>query len=309
MKKPPFISHTSFAVLATLAGALHSFATEAVLTDDTTVNRAIPHAAYYTQPTLAVAASVQGVADLSYLKFDLSSLPPETTGTQVMRATLEVYCDNITKSGTADIVAVTSPWVESIITGENPPALGPVVLAGTPLNLTDKRHWICFDVTPLVADWVNGNLSNNGLAIVPEYQLGVGGVAATFDSKENAATGHEAVLEIDLAGNGATGAQGPAGPQGNTGPAGPPGVAGPQGATGLAGPQGATGSIGPVGPTGPAGATGPIGPQAATQWVTGRRLHSRRLTPILRHGWRLHLGHAQDQQLGHQVHRGHGCGG
>ena len=60
-------------------------------------------------------------------------------------------------------------------------------------------------------------VANNGLAIVPEYQLGVGGVAATFDSKENAATGHEAVLEIDLAGNGAPGAQGPTGEQGPAG--------------------------------------------------------------------------------------------
>jgi hypothetical protein len=83
---------------------------------------------------------------------------------------------------------------------------------------------------------------------------------------------------------GATGAQGPIGPQGVAGPTGPQGLAGAdgakgatgptgaQGATGLTGAQGATGATGPQGLVGPTGPQGPAGmPQilsavGATKW-------------------------------------------
>jgi len=67
--------------------------------------------------------------------------------------------------------------------------------------------------------------------------------------------------------NGATGAQGPQGIQGETGATGaqgPQGIQGETGATGPQGPQGIqgeTGATGPQGPQGEAGATGPQGPQ------------------------------------------------
>ena len=65
------------------------------------------------------------------------------------------------------------------------------------------------------------------------------------------------------------GAQGPAGPKGDTGAEGPAGPAGPKGDIGAAGPAGPTGpkgdagAAGPAGPAGPkgdAGAAGPAGP-------------------------------------------------
>jgi hypothetical protein len=161
-------------------------ATEAILTDDTTTSRSTPRAFSHNQPMLGVAASAQGVAKMALLKFDLSNLPAGTPGAQISKATLRVYCRTVTKPGKIDIVPVTTSWIESSVTAANAPALGEVEVAGTPVLLTDKRRWISFDVTALVQDWADGSFSNHGLALVPQFTLGVGGIAAAFDSKENA---------------------------------------------------------------------------------------------------------------------------
>ena len=59
---------------------------------------------------------------------------------------------------------------------------------------------------------------------------------------------------------GATGPEGPAGPQGIQGPMGPVGPQGIQGDIGPEGPEGLQGPVGPVGPGGSMGPTGPAGP-------------------------------------------------
>lgn len=60
---------------------------------------------------------------------------------------------------------------------------------------------------------------------------------------------------------GAIGAMGLTGPKGDTGATGPTGLKGDTGATGLPGSKGDTGDIGPTGMKGDTGATGPIGPK------------------------------------------------
>jgi hypothetical protein len=147
MNKLYHILTTSLALLAALAAPLASRGSEAILTDDTTSNRAIPRAFYYTQPTLGVAASPQGVTKMAFLKFDLLNLLADTPSAQIRKATLRVYCSGITKPGLIDVVPVGSAWLESTVTGANTPTLGEVELAGTPVKLTDNRHWIAFDVT------------------------------------------------------------------------------------------------------------------------------------------------------------------
>ena len=103
-------------------------------------------------------------------------------------------------------------------------------------------------------------------------------IASNVEDKDNAdlyvRQGTKMKLIVDL--SGATGIQGPAGPQGkqgvqgpqgNVGPQGPKGDTGPQGpvgdtvATGAQGPKGDTGATGPQGPAGPKGDKGDIGPQ------------------------------------------------
>ena len=244
-------------------------AVTAVVTDDTTASTALPRASYRSTPTLNVATTLSGVSKRVFIRFDLSALPDGVSGAKIEKATLRLFCSNVKTAGSISIAPASAAWSEEILIGAKQPTVGDTEVAGLALKLTDQRRWVAVDVTPLVRDWVDGVIPNHGIAITPDFAIGVRGIVAAFDSKENAATGHEPSIEISLAGNGATGPQGPVGAEG---PVGPRGLQGEQGATGPIGPQGVVGAIGPVGPqgakgdrgdigmVGPQGGVGPIGP-------------------------------------------------
>ncbi len=225
MKKPLLLS-SSIALLTGFAGNLPALGTQVLLSDDTTANRGVPRAFYHTQPTLGVAATKTGIGKLALIKFDLGALPENLPGEHVVKATLRLYCSSVKSPGLVDLAPVVAPWVEGSVNGANTPALGEPEVSGIAVRLGDKRRWISVDVTTLVRDWVDGSFPNHGIALLPQFTLGVGGVVAGFDSKENGATGHEPTLEIVLAGSGAPGPQGPAGPKGEPGVAGTKGDAG-----------------------------------------------------------------------------------
>ena len=187
---------------------------------------------------------VQTGTDRSFMKFNLSTLPAGTTGNSVAKATLRLWINTVTTSGSMNIVRVTSAWSEDTITDATAPSLGSNEATAVPV--TDANSFVTVDVTALVKDWLNGVLANNGIAMVGN----AAGTSVRFDSKENTLTSHEAELEITLTG--------PPGPQG---PAGPQGIQGPQGVQGPTGPQGPQGSAGAPGPQGTTGPTGPQGPQ------------------------------------------------
>lgn len=142
MKNPHPISIILLMLLFSVASPVISRATEAILTDNTTIDRDTPKTLDYTHPMLYVVANTKGIVDVSYIKFAFPNLPPETTGAQVVKATLNLYCDNITRPGMVDLVSATTSWIESTVNGTNAPGLGPVEVAATPITLADKRHWI-----------------------------------------------------------------------------------------------------------------------------------------------------------------------
>jgi hypothetical protein len=199
MKNTSFILAKSIALLASLATLQPAYATNAILSDDTTINRAIPRAAYHNQPTIAVTATALGVGKMAYVKFDLSNLAIGP-GVTVRKATLRVYCSSVKRPGAIHLVPVLSPWHENEVTGVNAPTIGNATQPAMPINLGTKRHWVTFDVTEIVRDWMYGTTANYGIALVPQFTLGVGGVVASFDSKENAASSHEPVLDVVLDG-------------------------------------------------------------------------------------------------------------
>lgn len=182
----------------------------------------------------------------SYLQFNLSALP---AGAQVSKATLRLYVDGVLKPGSFDVYQLNAPWSENTLTYNTPPpALGTSATGGNPIAVTSAslNQFLLIDITSTVQAWVNGTLSNNGVALAV---TGSGTGIFSFDSKESILTGNGPELEIVL--------NGPTGPQGPTGPAGPQGLTGPAGLQGPIGPQGPAGPIGPQGPQGPSGPTLP----------------------------------------------------
>jgi hypothetical protein len=190
----------------------------------------------------------------TFLKFSLANLPTSITGNNIEGATLVLYVDSVGQPGTMDVYAVNGPWAQDTIRASTAPPLGSLLLSAVPVT---KTGYLSLDLTSAVAEWRNGSLVNNGIALVPSPGSNI---RVAFDSKEDESTSHPAQLDLVLV------AAGPPGPQGIQGVPGPAGQAGPQGAAGPTGPAGATGApgaqglTGPPGPAGIAGSIGPIGP-------------------------------------------------
>jgi len=187
----------------------------------------------------------------TFIQFNLSGVP---AGATVSNATLRLYVDAVSKSGTFDVYQLNTTWNENIVTFNTAPSLGTSATGGHPLSITSASYnqFLMIDITLLVKGWLDGSVPNNGLALA--LTSGSNG-SFSFDSKESLLTGNGPELEIALAG-----AVGPQGPQGSQGAQGPPGPQGLQGTQGPVGPKGDTGATGPQGVQGPTGLPGSQGP-------------------------------------------------
>ena len=245
-----FFLFVSLLIVATMLTPGLSFAVEAILTGDAYTYSKQPARNFGLQPIISVSGDSGGIpGKRGFIKFDLSSLPSEITGSTVAKATLKLYVNKVTTGGRLDVVRVMGPWSQGQITDQGIPVLGAVEVTGLPIGPADANTFIIVDLTGLVREWLDGTIENHGISLIP----GADGIGIDFDSMENKSTSHEARLEVTLAG--------PAGLQGVQGPAGPQGPKGEKGDTGATGPQGSTGPIGAQGPQGIQGAMGPQGPQ------------------------------------------------
>jgi collagen triple helix repeat protein/glycine rich protein/TGF-beta propeptide len=205
----------------------------------------------------AATLNVQSSSQSSYIKFDLSSIPTGYTGTNIAKASLKLYVNQVITAGSFNVDLVNGAWSESKITADLSPALGSTIVSGVVLTKAQSGNYIVIDVTSAVGDWLDGTQANDGIALVANALL-----SATIDSKENTTSSHPP--ELDVIYNGVQGPPGPAGPPGPIGQTGATGPRGAQGATGPAGPQGPIGQTGATGPAGPQGPTGATGAQGAT---------------------------------------------
>jgi hypothetical protein len=232
-----------------------SDATEAILTDDATVAVAKPAgSSRMSASALRVVGPLNNKSEQNaYLKFDFSPLPAGTTGTNIAKATLVLYANAVRKAGTFDVVAVNGAWTESAVTSATVPSPTEVKATGVEVAEDD---FVTVDLTGLVRDWVNGVVTNWGIALIPNTSA----VDVQFDAKETEKGSHQARLIITTVNAGATGTTGAAGAQGSTG------LTGPAGATGTTGAAGAQGSTGLTGSAGPTGATGAVGMTFRGAW-------------------------------------------
>lgn len=213
-----------------LTGSIAAFA-QMPPAADTFVWKLTPNVNYGSYPFLVVDAN-----STSYVRFDLSSIPADST---VSKATLVLFVDAASGSGSLDAYDVQDAWQELSLTERNAPEIGASATDGNPVTVTPAslNNFISLDVTSEVSAWLNGSQPNYGLAIALTSTTG----AFSFDSKESDLTSHQPQLIVQLAESGVPGPQGPPGPEGQQGPAGAPGPIGP---TGPAGPQGTTGAAG-----------------------------------------------------------------
>lgn len=217
------------AVLALVAGK--SYATDAAVAGDASVNSAFPSTNYGSLSNLYV-----GNGSTALIQFDLSSLPAGTTAGQIGKATLTVFVNRINTTGLVTVQPVTSAWTESTVTFAAIPTLGAMVASFTPAA---ADQFITVDVTSLVQGWVTTPANNFGIA------LNATAANVVLDAKESDETSHTARLDITVVSQGPQGIQGPTGPTGPVGATGATGLTGPQGIQGVVGPAGATGATGP----------------------------------------------------------------
>jgi hypothetical protein len=202
------------------------YAQQTVLTDDAQINSAATTTNYGASTTLQIGGTYS-----TLLKFDIANLlPPGTTASQVLIARLVIFPDKITTGGTYSLYPITSSWSEGSVTYATKPSISSTAAVTTSATLNTYKELL---ITSLVQGWVTTPSSNYGVEL-----RGVGSTNISIDSKENAATSHQAALLITL-----SGPVGPAGPKGATGATGPQGPAGPKGATGATGPRGPAGGL------------------------------------------------------------------
>lgn len=241
----------------------------APLVADAHVSASAPSSNFGAGPGVSTGGPAQA---RGLFRFDLGAvIPPGVIAGQVDKATLLLYTGKLNAAGPIDVHSAASAWTESTVNASNAPAAGALVAVAVPV--TSVGVYIAIDATAIVREWVSGVSPNQGFLV--SASASNPSVNVEFDSKENTASSHPAILEVTLSiGAGAIGPTGPTGADGPPGPAGPAGATGTgqtgsTGLTGPTGPQGPSGSPGPTGPTGPAGAgvpgpTGPTGPAGAS---------------------------------------------
>jgi hypothetical protein len=141
-----------------------------------------------------VLLNVDGATQISYIRFNLASIP---AGASVSQATLKLYVNAVTTAGSFNVDYVNGAWAESTITSDLAPALGATIVSSVPITKADKNQYILINVTPAVEAWLSGSEANDGIALVANSTFN-----ASFDSKENTTTSHPAELDIVFAGDG-----------------------------------------------------------------------------------------------------------
>ena len=228
--------HRVFALLlGVLTCSAPAWAVQATLVADTHVSTAQPNVNAGSLSNVDVGGGYTGL-----VQFDLGVRPAGTTGSQITRATLRLFCNRADTPGAITVRLVSASWTEGGVTSATLPALGTTVGSGT---VSVAGSFVTVDVTSAVQGWVSGASPNNGLA------LSSSAAVVQFDSKENDETSHPAQLEIALA-NGSGGGSGPVGATGATGATGAMGFMGLPGAQGSPGMPGATGATGATGAAG-----------------------------------------------------------
>ena len=157
---------------------------------DTYISSASPTQSFAGSQNLSV-----GPQTMSLLSFLLTSLPPDTTDTQIVKATLWLWVSQTTPNpfGSIAVYRVNSPWNGTGVTYSTRPSY--TTSGGMTGSFGGLGYYIEVDLTKHVKTWVSTPSSNYGIVILPNDPS----TNVLFDSKENAGTSHQPILDITWA--------------------------------------------------------------------------------------------------------------
>lgn len=172
-------------VLATNAGAA-----VAVALRDTHIDSSAPAANFAGAATLSVSSK-----STALIGFDFSILPAEVTSSQVLKATLHLWVNKASTNpaGSIRVVPLAKAWQGPAVTFARYPGHLKAPESIQALN-GGANHYLQVDVTAHVREFVTKPANNHGFAVMAHTPA----VNVQFDSKENDATSHAAMLDITL---------------------------------------------------------------------------------------------------------------
>ena len=238
------------------------------VTDDTFINHDRPDENNGTREDVFV---VERKSD-GFARFDLSSLPANLDIEEIEKATLKLWVKKVEEEGDIDFYLVKSDWGEDTLTAQTTPDIDWFYFATVSLTAAEEGTMVEVDVTDELKDWLDGVVTNYGIAIRPYYRTAVA-LASKEDANSTGSTSKAMDIEVALPDpddpcdcppgpkgeKGDTGPPGEKGEKGDPGEQGPPGEKGEKGDPGEQGPPGEKGDRGQRGLQGPKGSTGPKG--------------------------------------------------
>src|SRR5215471_16517842 len=183
------LQYALFLLFINLAALISAFG-QITPSQDSYTNTAASSSNYGTATTLDVSSTSTSI-QTAYIQFDLSSIPAGYTSSNVAKATLKLFVDSVSTSGSMNVNYVAGNWTEKGITASLSPALGNTIVSSVPVAGGNVNKYILIDVTSALDGWLNGSQANYGIALV-----GNSGLAAGFESKENTNQSHPAELDI-----------------------------------------------------------------------------------------------------------------
>lgn len=104
-----------------------------------------------------------------YLKFDHSPIPADA---EVLSAEMHIYMGAATSdSYQLEVRKVTSEWGENYLSWNNQPGMAHLVSIGT-TTLDSEPGWKTFDIREAVSEWIAGESSNEGIALMAGNETG-----------------------------------------------------------------------------------------------------------------------------------------
>ena len=148
MKRIPPLVLSMLALV--LMGASPSSRATVPMTDDATINLSRPDQNEGQNPGLHVRNVGNDGVLHGFVKFDVSSLPPDAS---IRQATLRLWVSQVLTPGAITLHEILTDWEEGTVTANTAPFIAPS-FARLPITARDQHSYVTIDITPIVRGWM-----------------------------------------------------------------------------------------------------------------------------------------------------------